>query len=242
MISAEYPCRFIRISEVRLFLFMTAYRAVPVSAGRHSNTLNSFYPIHIKVLQPARVNQGVPDVYTPPNAVRATGPLIRHARVFFLNAFCPMQSAVYIVSLAGFFIVDTKQNDGIPAKKKPAGNKAKRKEDYFTVLDIETQRSAQEVGGWHRADLMRVSCAVLYDSRADTYLEFLENQIPDLIAHMSTCDAVIGFNIKRFDYKVLTGYSDFDFHSIHTIDILEKVHERLGYRLSLDHLATETLG
>lgn len=139
------------------------------------------------------------------------------------------------------FQVDEKQNTAIPVKKKSEEIKRKRKEDHYTVLDIETQRSAQEVGGWHRADLMLVSCAVLYDSMTDTYFEFLENQIPDLIAHMSTCDAVIGFNIKRFDYKVLSGYSDFDFHSIHTIDLLEKVHERLGYRLSLDHLATETL-
>ena len=112
---------------------------------------------------------------------------------------------------------------------------------HFTVLDIETQRSAQEVGGWHRADLMRVSCAVLYDSITDTYLEFLEHQVPDLIDHISKCDAVVGFNVRRFDYKVLSGYSDVNFHAIHTIDILEKVHERLGYRLSLDHLAAQTL-
>ncbi|MBW1892168.1 MAG: DEAD/DEAH box helicase [Deltaproteobacteria bacterium] len=62
------------------------------------------------------------------------------------------------------------------------------------------------------------------DSRADTYFEFLENQVSDLIEHMSKFDAVVGFNIKRFDYKVLGGYSDFNFNNINTIDILEKVH------------------
>lgn len=48
----------------------------------------------------------------------------------------------------------------------PAAKIAK-KNVYYGVFDIETQRSAQEVGGWHRADLMKVSCVVLYDSRSD---------------------------------------------------------------------------
>ena len=52
----------------------------------------------------------------------------------------------------------------------------------------------------------------------------------------------MGFNIIPFDYKVLSGLSNFDFSSLPTLDILIKVHERLGYRLSLDHLAFETLG
>jgi DEAD/DEAH box helicase domain-containing protein len=55
-------------------------------------------------------------------------------------------------------------------------------------------------------------------------------------------DLVIGFNIKRFDFRVLRGYSDFDFKTLPTLDILEEVHNHLGYRLSLDHLAGVTLG
>jgi len=53
---------------------------------------------------------------------------------------------------------------------------------------------------------------------------------------------IIGFNLNRFDYKVLSAYSDLDFWSLPTLDILEDVHTRLGYRLSLDHLAGVTLG
>lgn len=112
---------------------------------------------------------------------------------------------------------------------------------YFGVLDIETQKSAKEVGGWHRADLMRVSCAVLYDSEDDAFYEFVGGQIPMLVAHLEKLDLVVGFNIKRFDYKVLSGYTDFDFQQLPTLDLLEKVHNQLGYRLSLDHLAKATL-
>jgi DEAD/DEAH box helicase domain-containing protein len=60
--------------------------------------------------------------------------------------------------------------------------------------------------------------------------------------HLKQLDLVIGFNIKRFDYKVLSGYSDFDFSALPTLDLLEVIHQQLGYRLSLNHLADANLG
>jgi DEAD/DEAH box helicase domain-containing protein len=112
----------------------------------------------------------------------------------------------------------------------------------FGVLDLETRRSAEEVGGWHQAERMGVSCVVLYDSATDSFLEFLQEQIPDLIEHLRRLDLVVGFNINRFDYRVLSGCSDFPFRSLPTLDMLERIHGRLGYRLSLNHLAQVTLG
>jgi DEAD/DEAH box helicase domain-containing protein len=110
------------------------------------------------------------------------------------------------------------------------------------VFDLETQRSAQEVGGWHRADLMQVSCAVLYDSAEQVYHEYLEKDMPRFVEHLQQYDCVVGFNIRRFDYKVLSAYTDFDFEKLPTLDLLEEIHKQLGYRLSLDHLAKVTLG
>ena len=112
----------------------------------------------------------------------------------------------------------------------------------YGVLDIETRRSAKDVGGWNRADRMGVSVAVLYDSGDDRFKEYFQEDIERLCEDLKQLDLVIGFNIIRFDYKVLSGLSPFDFHSLPTLDILLKVHERLGYRLSLDRLAAETLG
>ena len=130
------------------------------------------------------------------------------------------------------------------AKPNPAKIEAKKAKQniHFGVLDVETQRSAQEVGGWNRADLMGISCVVLYDSKEDKYFEFLDDQVSSLIDHLKKFDLVIGFNIKRFDFRVLGGYSNFHFKKLPTLDILEEVHDRLGYRLSLDHLAGVTLG
>ena len=112
----------------------------------------------------------------------------------------------------------------------------------YGVLDIETRRSAKEVGGWNRSEKMGVSCAVLYDSKTDIYQVYLQKDIELLCEDLHKLDQVIGFNIIKFDYKVLSGLSDFDFFSLPTLDILVKVYKRLGYRLSLDHLATQTLG
>lgn len=126
--------------------------------------------------------------------------------------------------------------------REKTGKKTNKKIVSYCVFDIETQRSAQEVGGWNHADAMGVSCIVLYDSRKNKYVEFLEKDILDFVEQLSLFDLVIGFNIKRFDYQVLRGYSDFDFKKLPTLDLLEVIHQRLGYRLSLNHLAQVNLG
>jgi DEAD/DEAH box helicase domain-containing protein len=111
----------------------------------------------------------------------------------------------------------------------------------FGVFDLETQHSADEVGGWHLAHRMKISCAVVYDSGDDTYAVYHESDVPKLIEHLRQLDLVVGFNSKRFDYRVLSGYSDFPFERLPSLDLLEKIHKQLGFRLSLNHLAKQTL-
>ena len=132
--------------------------------------------------------------------------------------------------------------DRIEDKSQLVFNSSKKSELRYGVLDIETRRSAQEVGGWNKAERMGVSCAVLYDSGSDEFFTYLQDEMDELKHHLQKLDLVIGFNIVQFDYKVLSGLSQFDFHSLPTLDLLLKVHEILGYRLSLDHLAQQTLG
>lgn len=112
----------------------------------------------------------------------------------------------------------------------------------YAVLDLETRRSAQEVGGWHRADSMGVSCVVVYDSATDACRDYLQEDVPRLVGDLVEYDLVVGFNILRFDYAVLGGLSRFDFQTLPTLDLLSDIHATLGYRLSLEHLARETLG
>ena len=109
-------------------------------------------------------------------------------------------------------------------------------------FDLETQRAALEVGGWHNAHLMRVALAVLYEAREKRFATFREAQVEDLLRRLRAADLVVGFNVRRFDYHVLRGYTDFDFARLPTFDLLDEIHGRLGFRLSLGHLGEETLG
>jgi DEAD/DEAH box helicase domain-containing protein len=123
--------------------------------------------------------------------------------------------------------------------KRPHSSKTRPR---YGVLDIETQRSAQEVGGWHKASAMGVSCAVLYEAANDSFVRFLEDDVPELLSHLQQLELVIGFNIKGFDYHVLQAYSHYSLDGLPTLDLLERVFRRLGYRISLDNLAQATLG
>ena len=110
------------------------------------------------------------------------------------------------------------------------------------VFDLETQRSAAEVGGWHRAERMGISIGVVYDSGDGQFHSYDEEQLPALIEHLFALDLVVGFNNKRFDNQVLQPYADRPLSALPSFDILEQIYLQLGYRLSLDRLAEHTLG
>jgi len=109
-------------------------------------------------------------------------------------------------------------------------------------FDLETQRSAEEVGGWARISDMGLALAVVYDEEAGEFRTYFEKDVDRLIVDLMSADRVVGFNVKRFDYTVLRGYRDAAFDRIPTCDMLEEIHRRLGFRLKLNHLAEVTLG
>jgi DEAD/DEAH box helicase domain-containing protein len=115
--------------------------------------------------------------------------------------------------------------------------------DPRTLDTVETQRSAADVGGWQNAHKMLVSVGVacfLEEGRLQVYRE---EEISDLIEALEAAELVIGFNIERFDYRVLSGYTGVDYRArLPTLDLLQRIKEKLGFRLSLNHVAQETLG
>jgi len=139
---------------------------------------------------------------------------------------------------------DIKVEDEMPLDAKDileTTEEKKRKEKRIIVFDIETQKSAGEVGGWGNTHLMRVACLVAHDSWDDEYKVFYENNIDEFIRLSRKADLIVGFNHERFDYGVLKAYTDFNFSTLKNLDILKEVHSRLKYRLSLNHLAKHTL-
>jgi len=113
---------------------------------------------------------------------------------------------------------------------------------HIAFLDLETQKLAQEVGGWSNKHLMRVSVVVLYDNHRKKYIIFKESAVGKLLKFLKTYDLIVGFNIKKFDYKVLAPYTPDDLSTLPTFDILEEIRKSTGFRVSLDNLASTTLG
>lgn len=109
---------------------------------------------------------------------------------------------------------------------------------YF---DLETQKSASEVGGWGNSHLMKLAVGAVWDSKDKNYFTYLENDAAKLVEKLKSADLVVGFNVIGFDYSVLQPYSSFDLHEINTFDMLVDVHKKLGYRLGLNHFAQHTL-
>ncbi len=122
-----------------------------------------------------------------------------------------------------------------PRKKE---QKAYREPVMF--FDVETRRSAQEVGGWGHADRMGVSVVVVWDG--STFRSFTQETLAQCFDLLQTAGLVVGFNSFRFDYKVLQPFALFPLRSLNGLDMLEQIVSRLNYRLSLDNLANATLG
>ena len=109
------------------------------------------------------------------------------------------------------------------------------------VFDLETQRSADDVGGWNNSHLMRMSVGVTWDSIEKKFEVFYEKDVESLFQKLKSADLVVGFNQIRFDYNVLSAYTPFDFIALPSFDILAEITSILGHRLSLDQLAVATL-
>lgn len=111
----------------------------------------------------------------------------------------------------------------------------------IVVFDLETQKSADEVGGWKNISKMKVSLGVAHSDEAG-FVTYTEENIDELIDLLKRADLVVGFNQLRFDYEVLRAYSRENLRALPNLDILVEVRNQLGFRLSLDHLGEVTLG
>jgi DEAD/DEAH box helicase domain-containing protein len=110
------------------------------------------------------------------------------------------------------------------------------------VLDLETQKSFDEVGGRENLHLLRVSVVGIYSYDQDLFRTFTEWDTPSLRGILEDAGLIVGFNIKRFDYPVLEPYLKRSLKNLPTLDIMEEVERFLGHRLSLDALVKATLG
>ena len=219
-----------QVGSAAIFL----YDGIPGGAGLNRQAFRKADRLlehTLDVVAGCTCDDGCPSCVHSPKCGSGNRPIDKAAAIFILKRLKHRTQSLSAIEV---------QADAYLASPAPAVA-APAKSLHFGVFDLETQRSAAEVGGWHRAHLMKVSCAVLYDSGEDRFSEYMEDQIEQLIERLQSFDLIVGFNINRFDYRVLRGYSDFDFKKLRNLDILETVEAYLGFRLSLAHLAAATL-
>lgn len=212
------------------------YDGIPGGAGMSTQAYHlaeDLLGYTLNMIDKCRCEQGCPSCVHSPKCGSGNRPIDKSSAIFLLKAIKDYRFTREKLKTLSIKKT-TEQHVSDIAKKVSPKN--------YCVLDVETQRSAEEVGGWHRADLMGISCVVIYNSINNKFVEFTENQIENLIKEIKGFDLIIGFNILKFDYSVLGGYTDFNFRKFNTLDMLQEIHQRLGYRLSLDHLASVTLG
>jgi len=112
----------------------------------------------------------------------------------------------------------------------------------IVYFDLETQKSANEVGGWSHISRMRMSVGVTYSTARAEYRIYAEKHVNDLLAELQRADLVVGFNILRFDYEVLHGYTALDLRQLPTLDIMVDLQNKVQHRLSLEAIAQATFG
>ena len=109
-------------------------------------------------------------------------------------------------------------------------------------LDLETQKSSEEVGGWHNAQEMLVSVVVTHSSADNRFHIYEEDDLSSLFEDLRQADLIVGYNIQDFDYAVLSRYAPYSVENLPTLDMMKVVQAQCRKKVKLDNLAKTTLG
>lgn len=113
------------------------------------------------------------------------------------------------------------------------------------ILDVETQKTFDEVGGFF-PDRLGISfvgtCFRSAQIGKGEMRGFFEKDLPDLFPLLEEADVIIGFNCDNFDMQTFLPYYKADITRIPTLDLLVRIKNSAGHRIGLDAVAKETLG
>jgi len=211
------------------------YDAYPGGVGlaeRAFEILRELFQTTFKLIGDCSCKRGCPSCIQSPRCGSANKPLDKKGAILVLD---------YLLSAEPRGAAAA-QRPALAGEKKSPKKRTTRELEDIVFFDLETQKTAEEVGGWERSHLMRVSVAVAYSLIENKFQVFWEEEIKELLAELLAKDLVVGFNIKRFDYRVLSYYTALDLAKVPTLDIHEVVSKHLGFPLSLEHLSRATLG
>jgi len=117
------------------------------------------------------------------------------------------------------------------------------------IFDIETQKLFDEIG---QDDIEKLGVSIVCAYRRTVDEEgreiegemgsFWEKDLSGLWQWMERADRIIGYNSVKFDVAILAPLAPYDIRKLPHFDILDHIKAAIGYRMSLDAMARETLG
>lgn len=114
--------------------------------------------------------------------------------------------------------------------------------DRRVVLDLETKKTFDEVGGREHIDQLEVTVVGIYDYASNEYRIYEEHEMGQLQNFLINSSLIIGFNHLGFDMPVLQPYFSVDVKELPCFDIMTDFQEKVGHRIGLDSIAQATLG
>jgi DEAD/DEAH box helicase domain-containing protein len=116
------------------------------------------------------------------------------------------------------------------------------------ILDVETQKIFDQVGGYHPEKLGISFCGAILRQgfpesghAKETRFELFEKDLSRLWPVMEQADVIVGFNLIGFDLPVISAYYPGDISKLPALDLLEVIRNAYGRRISLDAIAKSTL-
>lgn len=110
------------------------------------------------------------------------------------------------------------------------------------VIDIQTSKTYEEVGGKQWLSQMGISFAALLNHETEEIKLYSENDINTLLDEIVSSHLLVGFNLKKFVYKVLSGFRNYDFENVSSLDVLENIRKKIVHKPSMNDLFLGTLG
>ena len=109
------------------------------------------------------------------------------------------------------------------------------------VFDLETQNSFDDVGGYRNTRALKMSVGVTWNSADQAFHRYTEPDAPTLVQELKSAALVVGFNVLNFDYEVLAAYTGEPLRNLPTVDMLDHIYRKLGFRVKLDDLVRASL-
>jgi DEAD/DEAH box helicase domain-containing protein len=117
------------------------------------------------------------------------------------------------------------------------------------ILDVETKKTFDQVGGYHPEKLGISFVGVIRrdgfpesGSATETTHELFEKDLDRLWPMLETADVIVGFNLIDFDLPTFKPYYPGNITKLPALDLMVRIQQNFGRRISLDAVAKETLG